>query len=179
MFEESTRLQIIRLERLKDLQTRHRLELNEFDTLSRRPTPEQQQHQSNTPHQQLTNTRNNHPTLHSVSSNSSRESGAGSPRPHRAPFNAGRNSDRSLSGSSSRFPLPNRESSQSMTSLQSPSSRVDAGGGEVCGPGGGRIYNQSQSHSATNVGARTRNPDNPRNGNMPDRLSYHDGASRR
>ena len=158
MFEESTRLQIIRLERLKDLQLRHQHELSEFDTLSRRT---------------VDTTLRNHQTLYSMSSNSSRESGSSSPRPLRA-FNGGssRNSDRSLSGSSNRFPLPNRESSVSMTSLQSSNRSSDPGSGS----GNSRLYVSQQSHSATNV-TRTRNADS-RNGNVTDRLSYHD-ASRR
>lgn len=155
MFEESTRLQIIRLERLKDLQTRHQHELSEFDTLSRRP------HDSST-------TRT-HQSVHSVSSNSSRESGSSSPRPPRFNGGSSRGSDRSL-GPNSRFPLPNRESSVSMTSLQSTNRTSDPGSGH------NRLYSSQQSHSATNV-TRTRNLDS-RNGNVTDRLSYHDGSRR-
>ena len=93
MFEESTRLQDIRLERLKDLQIRHQNELAEFDTVSRR---------------------------HAESPRSSRSGSNNSPRFNRAVHGGARHSNRSLGAPISAFQQQaNRVSSVSMTSLQS------------------------------------------------------------
>ena len=147
MFEESTRLQDIRLDRLRDLQTRHYNELAEFDQVSRRHIEQ--------------------------SPRSSREfSSSSSPRSSQA-FNQGspRHSGRSLGTPTARFPQPSRESSTSMTSLQSTASSRSTSS----------KYSGSQLHparSTTNVTAnRTRN--DSRNGNIGDRRSYHDPTSGR
>jgi len=94
MFEESTRLQDIRLERLRDLQARHQHELTEFDKLS--------QGYKN-PDQNMRNSR-----LYA-------SGGAG------GAFNQGspRNSGRSFGTPSGDHSRPSRESSTSMSSLQS------------------------------------------------------------
>jgi len=100
MIEESTRLQDIRLERLRDLQNRHQSELAEFDAVSRRHLESPRTSSRNLSHAQR-----------------------GSPRVSRA-FNQGspRNSNRSLGTPTSRFQQPNRDSSISMTSLHSSNS---------------------------------------------------------
>lgn len=153
MVEESTRLQDIRLERLQDLQTRHVKELREFDTVSRR-------HVEGSPRS----------SRHSYTSG---YSSGGSPRSSRA-FNQGspRHSNRSLGTPASRFPLqqqqPNRESSVSMTSLQS------TGYGEQHSYSGPPMYNASSvSNMTSRSNSSSRHSSDSRNGNAGDRLSYH------
>ena len=153
MLEESTRLQDIRLDRLKDLQTRHYSELGEFDQLSRRYTD----------HSSPRSSRNF--SSNSYSPRMSRNFNQGSPR----------HSGRSLGTPTTRFPQPSRESSTSMTSLQSSANSRSSGGS------GGGQYNTPlyPARSSTNVtGGRTRNSDS-RNGNVGDRRSYHDPSSGR
>lgn len=95
MVEESTRLQVIRMERLQDLQTRHKKELDDFEAVSR---PEGSPHSS---------------VRYSYTSGiESNRFNQGSPR----------HSNRSLGTPATRFSLqnqqPSRESSVSMTNLQ-------------------------------------------------------------
>lgn len=148
MVEESTRLQDIRLERLQDLQTRHMKELREFDTVSRR-------HVEGSPRS-------------SRNSYTSGYSSAGSPR---SSFNQGspRHSNRSLGTPAGRFPLqqqPSRESSVSMTSLQS-----NAYSEQQHSYSGQAMYNASSVSNMSNRSSR--HSSDSRNGNAGDRLSYH------
>lgn len=136
MFEESTRLQDIRLERLKEMQNRHQIELAEFDTLSRR---------------HLESPRSSRSSFTSVGS---------SPRFGRA-FNQGssRDSNRSLGTPGTRFAQPSRASSVSMTSLQSSGSSNRSGDMT-------QYNSQLQpAHSVSNV-TSTRSRNDNRNGNI-------------
>lgn len=146
MFEESTRLQDIRLERLKEMQNRHQFELDDFDSSSRR---------------HIDNLR--------AGRSASSFSGSTSPRFSRA-FNQGspRLSNRSLGTPATRYPQSNRNSFISMSNLQSAtnnSTRESSSSQFSNGP-------LQPAHSASNV-TRTRSNES-RNGNA--RLSYHEGS---
>ena len=150
MVEESTRLQDIRLERLRDLQTRHQSELAEFDAVSRRHLES--------------------PRL-SRSSNTSSTRGRESPRMSRGnPFNTGssRDSGRSFGPPTGRYSEPNRNSSASLSSLQSNLTQRSS------------VSSQYSSQSTTNMTSGSTRPRNDsRNGRPGDRHSYYEQSSNR